>query len=111
MGEPKARRSWYRKKRWWAAAALWLVTAYPLSILPVAYSVGRGWVSTADADPFYVPLFAVIEHTIEETPPEAAFARCLDAAVDLGRKHAGLPQRQRAGEPPTAVHPSGGPRQ
>src|SRR5688500_11846166 len=40
MDERTAMRSWWRKKRWVAGLAVWLVVAYPLSLWPVAYLVG-----------------------------------------------------------------------
>lgn len=45
------------KRKWvWAALALWLVVAYPLSLGPVAYMVGRGWVSKTQATAVYAPV-------------------------------------------------------
>ena len=38
-----ARRPWYRKKRWIAALAVWLLIAYPVSEGPVRYAEYRGW--------------------------------------------------------------------
>jgi hypothetical protein len=37
-------RPWWKRKRWWAAGALWLAlpTAYLLSAGPIAYCHGRG---------------------------------------------------------------------
>ena len=36
-------RPWWRKKRWRVALALWLAVAYPLSVGPISYAEGRGW--------------------------------------------------------------------
>ena len=43
MTAPPPRRPWWRRKRTWAALALWLVVAYPLTAGPVLYGVWRGW--------------------------------------------------------------------
>lgn len=56
MGENRPKRRWYRKKRWWAAALLWLALSYPACRGPVAYAAARGWFSRSAADAFYVPL-------------------------------------------------------
>lgn len=36
-------RRWWTKKRWLAAIALWMLIAYPSSVGPAHYAVGRGW--------------------------------------------------------------------
>ena len=38
------RKPLWKRKRWIAAAVLWVVIAYPLSLGPVAYANARGWV-------------------------------------------------------------------
>ena len=55
------RKPFWRRKRWIAAAVLWLVVAYPLSLGPAFYCVGRGWLSDSDdiATAFYKPLVYV----------------------------------------------------
>jgi len=45
-----------RRKRWIAAAVVWLVVVYPLSVLPVAYAVGRGWLPITLVQTFYAPV-------------------------------------------------------
>jgi len=45
MGEAEPKRRWYRRKRWWASALLWLVVTYPLLLGPLQYAHVRGWVS------------------------------------------------------------------
>ena len=57
MDEPK--RPWWKTKRWRAAIALWLLIAYPLSLWPIAYLVGRGWVPLAPVKAAYAPLNGV----------------------------------------------------
>ena len=51
------KRRWYRKKRWWAAAAVWLVIAYPVSLGPACYAVGRGWVGQHSVGLVYDPIY------------------------------------------------------
>jgi hypothetical protein len=43
MPDPPPTRPWYKRKRTGAALALWLLIAYPLSIGPLFYVAGRGW--------------------------------------------------------------------
>ncbi len=38
------RKPFWKRKRWIAAAVLWLVVAYPLSLGPVVHAEVRGWV-------------------------------------------------------------------
>lgn len=45
MEADKPRRPLYRRKRAWAAAAVWLVVGYELGVGPAAYCVRRGWLS------------------------------------------------------------------
>lgn len=42
MTDP-ARRPWWKKKRWVAALAVWLVVMYPLGAGPFRYALIRGW--------------------------------------------------------------------
>lgn len=53
--EPKRRR-WWSKKRWWAAVILAALAAYPASVGPAAYGVGRGWGDPAIFRTAYDPL-------------------------------------------------------
>ena len=48
MTAPPPRRTWWRRTRTWAALALWLIVAYPLSSGPFYYCAGRGWVALDD---------------------------------------------------------------
>jgi len=57
---PPPRRPWWKRKRTWAAAALWLVAAYPLSRGPVEYAAARGWLPAAYGTSFYGPLEAAL---------------------------------------------------
>lgn len=51
-------RPFWKRKRWIAAAALWLAlpAAYPLSLGPAAYVCGRGWLSREAVTEIYGPL-------------------------------------------------------
>lgn len=51
-----SRRPWWKKKLWAVALALWLAVAYPLSLWPVAYMVGRGWLTVAAVKTAYAPV-------------------------------------------------------
>ena len=54
----KPKRPWWQKKRWWSAILLWIVLAYPLSLWPVAYLVGRGWLPVFAVKGAYAPVTA-----------------------------------------------------
>ena len=58
MTEPKP---WWKRKRWIAALVLWLVIAYPLSLWPVAYLVGRGWLPVTPVKAAYAPVSFVAD--------------------------------------------------
>lgn len=57
-----ARLPWWKKKRWGAALALWLAVAYPLSLGPIAYMVGRGWLPVAQIQGVYAPLLVAADY-------------------------------------------------
>ena len=46
MTAPPPRRPWWKRKRWAAAAVLWIVVAYPLCAGPALYCHARGWLSS-----------------------------------------------------------------
>ena len=53
------RRDWWKRKRRWAAVAVWLIAAYPLSLGPMIWLYDRGYLpasALAYVDPFYAPL-------------------------------------------------------
>lgn len=43
MTLPASQRPVWKRKRWIAAAVVWLVVVYPLSAGPVFYATVRGW--------------------------------------------------------------------
>ena len=47
------RKPFWKRKRWIAAAVLWLVVAYPVSEGPALYAEYRGWIPFT---PIYLPL-------------------------------------------------------
>ncbi|MDQ3332301.1 MAG: hypothetical protein M3552_16900 [Planctomycetota bacterium] len=58
MAQPK--RAWWKRKRWIAAAVLWLVLAYPLGFGVIPYADGRHWVPPEWYGPLrtlYLPFF------------------------------------------------------
>jgi hypothetical protein len=55
--ELQPKRTWYRRKRTWAAIALWLVIAYPLSVGPAFYGMGRGWLPIKQTSALYGPSY------------------------------------------------------
>lgn len=77
MDQPKPRGPWWRKKRWWAAAVLWIIAAYPLSFGPVFYARGAGWISQEATAAYYRP-YALTTDLV---------TRYSDAAFELGRRH------------------------
>ncbi len=56
MISPAPRRPFWKRKRWIAALALWLLVAYPLSVGPIAYAMERGWISQATAEAYAHPI-------------------------------------------------------
>jgi hypothetical protein len=103
MDADKPRRAWYRGKRTWAALALWLLVAYPLSIGPAEYCVERGWLAGSAAS-YRAPAFRLLPRYGEPPPsvqmgtdwvqffPEPnpwtrPFYQYVDWCGDLGRLH------------------------
>ena len=60
MTEP-VQTPWWKRKRWIAAMVVWLIVAYPLSIWPAGYLVGRGWLPVAQANVAYAPVIALAD--------------------------------------------------
>ena len=56
------RRPFWKKKRCWAALALWLALAYPLSVGPANYAAARGWLPEAWVAAIYAPVQAAANH-------------------------------------------------
>ena len=54
--DPRPKRPWWRRKRTWAALALWLLLTYPLSMGPASYAVRRRWVSIQAYRAVYWPV-------------------------------------------------------
>lgn len=52
---PPIRHRW-KRRRWIAAAALWLLIAYTVGIGPVTYGFRRGWVPSWAAVPLLLPV-------------------------------------------------------
>jgi hypothetical protein len=84
------RKPFWKRKRWMAAAALWLLLAYPLSCGPLNYAAQRGWLpdwSYPVTDVLYAPLNQLnARHSwIAE---RAGFHAYLLWWIGLGRRHA-----------------------
>ncbi len=56
MTSPAPQRPFWKRKRWIAAAVLWLVAAYFISAGPTVYAVRCGWLSMPVAEFAYAPL-------------------------------------------------------
>lgn len=76
MTEPKPKRPWWRKKRWWAAIGLWLLILYPTSGGPVVGMTSRGllpaWLNRFFVD-FYAPVRAITLEDDSRVKPEFAW--------------------------------------
>jgi hypothetical protein len=84
--EPPPRRPWYRRKRAWAALALWLlvvpyVSAYAVLVRPVDVGFGAVIVVAVYPLPALGPLFAPAEWVDRRIRPEV-WAGTFDAASD-----------------------------
>lgn len=89
MHEPKKR--WWRKKRWAAAFALWLLVLYPLSVGPAGYAEQRGWLPTKPLSLFYAP---VIVAAAAVEPRGGLYSAYLSWWGDLSRRQAEAARRQ-----------------
>jgi hypothetical protein len=99
MTAPPPRRPWWKRKRAWAAGALWLAVAYPLSMGPIWYCTERGWLSDPAVrtcvELYVAPLFATAEAMIYAAEAVPRLVRlALDGFdaygtwwVELGRRH------------------------
>jgi hypothetical protein len=57
-------RLFWKRKRWIAAAVLWLVVvSYPVVSGPAAYCVGRGWIAGQTFNAVYAPVREVATRT------------------------------------------------
>ena len=75
------RRPSWKKKRWIAALALWLLIAYPASFIPAAYCLGRGWLPFEEGLTAYRP---VIELGYAIGGPAAAYVTFADRCYRRG---------------------------
>ncbi len=76
MPEPQ-RKPFWKRKRWIAAAALWLVIAYPMSLGPMNYADARGWVPRSlygVLNAFYSPLDEFIMHDLPGSTSLSAYS-------------------------------------
>ena len=87
MTAPPPRRPWWRRKRMWAAVAVWLAlpVLYVLADGPVGYCVARGWIPTGAWTAAYGPAWRL---AIGCGGPPDAFVRYHFRWVDRGRADA-----------------------
>jgi hypothetical protein len=77
------RKPFWKRKRWIAAAVLWLVIAYPLGLSAIAYLDGWGWLPSSwypTIQTAYAPLFS--EGRVRPT-----LQPWFDWCYELGRRH------------------------
>ena len=85
MTEPPRRQWWRRKRTWAAAAVLWLLVAYLLSVGPIAYATERGWITQATAEAYARPI------EVADDAAEAigdAYQAYVNWCEDVGDRHA-----------------------
>jgi hypothetical protein len=85
------RKPFWKRKRWIAAAVLWLVIWYPLSVGPLEYVFARDWISQSAVEwliPFYWPLVALAN---SDTPPGDVFSSYAAWWRELGYRHRASP--------------------
>jgi hypothetical protein len=80
------RRPWHKRKRTWAAVAVWLVVAYPLSVGPANYAAARGWASIPLLKTAYTPVF--LAAVALDPSRSGSFIVYVDWCGDLGQRHA-----------------------
>ncbi len=84
-----ARRPWWKKKRWVAAMALWVVVAYLLSVGPARYALARGWISGAASDIYMRPAIDSMDATEDSVDAvEDAYEAYLGWWEEIGEDHA-----------------------
>ena len=78
------RKPFWKRKRWIAAAVLWLMVAYPLSTGPAAYAIERGWIAPfGRVNAIWLPVMTVCER-IGMMP---RYIRWCQWWSDLARQH------------------------
>ncbi|MBA3312480.1 MAG: hypothetical protein M3552_09545 [Planctomycetota bacterium] len=81
-------RPFWKRKRWIAAAVLWLVFAYPVSVGPAVYANGRGWLPASvvsHLEVIYEPLDLLIMNDLPGSGPLSRYTVWLGA---LAKTHA-----------------------
>jgi len=68
------------------AVLVWFVTAYPLSVGPAVYAVGRGWVPPAPVVYFYTPLIGLGTAVRPAGEALETYTRLFE---DAARRHSG----------------------
>ena len=96
MTGPPPRRPWWKKKRTWAAIALWVVAGYPLLLGPLTYVHFRGWVPAGTVLVAHEPVRVILLSL-----PEGRFR---DAAIGYNGAYIGWWVRLAE---PTRITPAG----
>lgn len=79
MGDPSPKPRW-KRKRWIAAGLLWLAIAYPLSLGPIFYAIGRQWLPPNSLiESAYAPIFAALQTANEYGQTAVAVVELRDA--------------------------------
>jgi hypothetical protein len=74
MTDPPPKRPWWTRRRWIAAASVWLLIAYTVGIGPVTYGFRRGWVPSWAAVPLLLPVRLTL-HVPVLRPPVDRYLR------------------------------------
>jgi len=94
-----ARRPWYRKKRWAAAVAAWLVLIYPLSLGPAKYLLFRDFTPALPFASIFRAVYAPLEALVRGTRLEPELDRYEGWWARLAAVHDGRD------EPPLLIPP------
>lgn len=83
------KRPWWRQKRWWAAGALSLVVAYPVSAGPAEYCAMRDWLPRPVYSTAYRPVLGWAGGRLALDPN--LFGRYMTWWWRLAQRHEGVP--------------------
>ena len=64
----------WTRARWVCVASLWLLLAYPLSVGPLCYAEGRGWLGPAAFGPLAI-IYAPVRYAVERDLPLTGLLR------------------------------------
>lgn len=78
-------RPWRRPWRWAVVAAVGLAASFPVAVLPVAYTYGRGWLPSAACDPVFGTVRGVLD--VGPEPLGDLYAEAYWKCYDVGYRH------------------------